>query len=94
MIIKNPLVSEKTITNYKKNNEVAFEVDVNTNKLEVEKAVEKIYGVEVLQSRVNNRMGKYKMDRQTRRPYKNRDKKIVILKLKSGSKIDIFEKGE
>jgi large subunit ribosomal protein L23 len=94
LIIKRPIITEKTIALYKKNKKVVFEIDINTTKTNAKKALEQIYSVKVDNSRIINRLGKYKMSRKSRKLSKVQDKKIGIFKLKEGSKIDLFEKGE
>ena len=94
LIIKKPVITEKTIAQYKKDRKVVFEIDTNTSKANAKKNIEQIYGVKVENAKVINRLGKYKMNRRTRMLSKTQDKKIGIFKLKEGSKIDLFEKGE
>ena len=91
MLIKKPVITEKTLDQYKKDRKVTFEVDLNANKLIVKKMIESVYGVEVDSVRVINRVGKYRRKRITRYFGKTKDQKFAILKLKEGNKIDIFE---
>jgi len=89
-ILKRPIVTEKTLANYKKDKKVVFEVDVDTNKTEASKVLENIYGVKVVDVKVLNRLGKYKLDRRTRRMNKTRDRKIMIFTISEKDEIDIF----
>ncbi|UUD37087.1 50S ribosomal protein L23 [Mycoplasmopsis californica] len=50
-VIKSPIMTEKTNLLAANNNEYVFKVDINTNKIEVKKAIEFIYKVKV--ARVN-----------------------------------------
>ena len=47
-IIIAPIFSEKTTILKEKNNEYTFEVSMNANKIEIKKAIEKIFDVDVL----------------------------------------------
>ncbi len=90
-IIKSPVVTEKTLGDYQKFNKVAFEVDMNTNKIEATKALESIYGVKVIEAKVSNRLGKVKYSRFSKRFSRLPSKKIVVFRLDKGSKLDLFE---
>jgi len=91
IVIKKPVVTEKTVQDYKENNRATFEVDMNTNKLSAVNALEKAFGVEVEKVWVKNRLGKTRVDRLSNRLGKrSQDKKIMIFQLKKGSKIDFF----
>lgn len=89
-IIK-PVITEKTLNNYKKNKKVTFEVNINTDKDNAKKSLENIYGVKISDVRVISRLGKYKTDRKIRKLNKLSDKKIMIFTLKDNSEIDIFK---
>lgn len=90
-IIRKPIITEKTMKNYKDNNVVVFEVDVKANKKDATKILEDVYGVKVLAARVINRLGKYKSERARRKINKQSDKKIMIFKLAEKDQIDIFK---
>lgn len=90
-IIKRPVITEKSIKNYQNNNKVTFEVDINTDKLVATKALERIFGVKVLDVKTNSRLGKVKFNRLSKRASKLQDKKFMIFKLDSSSKIDLFD---
>lgn len=87
-IIKEPIITEKTMdlkTNY---NKYTFKVDKRANKIEIANAVEKLFNVKVLSvSTINvlpkaKRVGKYEGYTQA---YKK-----AICKLADGQKIDAF----
>jgi large subunit ribosomal protein L23 len=59
-LIRRPLISEKSTKLKETTNTVCFEVDCRANKIEIRKAVEKLFGVKVAQVRVANRQGKWK----------------------------------
>ena len=58
-IIRRPLVTEKT-TLLREGNQYLFEVDPRANKIEIEKAVEKLFKVKVVDVRTLNVLGKKK----------------------------------
>lgn len=89
-----PVLTEKTLANYKKENKVTFEIDLNANKHAARKALEEVYGVKVLDASVNNRLGKYKINRTNRKLIKKSDRKIMVFQLDKDSKLDLFEAGE
>ncbi len=90
MIIKSPVVTEKTLSLYKNQKKVTFEISLTANKLEAAKELEKAFKVKVANVRIINRLGKYKYSRYSRKTNKLSDKKIAVFKLKDGS-IDLFE---
>ena len=91
MLIKKPIITEKTVDQYKKDRKVTFEVDLDANKTNVSSMIEEVYNVEVDKAWVINRVGKYRRNRITRQQMKTKDQKFIVLKLKEGSKIDLFE---
>jgi large subunit ribosomal protein L23 len=70
-------------------NKYAFEVNPLSNKTEVRKAVEKMFGVKVLSCNMVTRKGKYKRTR-TNAGFKSDTKKAVVT-LAKDAKIDFFE---
>lgn len=88
-IIVRPIVTEKSMDDMAER-KYTFRVKKTTNKSEVKKAVEKIFGVEVEQVNIMNVRGKKK--RQGAIEGKTSDWKKAIVKLKEGSKtIEFFE---
>ena len=59
-LIRRPLISEKSTRIKETTNTICFEVDRRANKIEVRRAVEKLFGVKVAQVRLVNRQGKWK----------------------------------
>jgi len=90
-IIKKPIVTEKSLGKYKDQNKVTFEVDMNTDKIKASKLIEELYSVKVISAVVSTRLGKYKYNRLSKRFGTGQDKKIMVFKLDSKSKIDLFE---
>ena len=66
-----------------------FEVDKNSNKSEIKKAVEKLFKVTVMEVRTLNRQGKPK--RLGRFAGRRKDWKKAIITLKEGDRVDFFE---
>lgn len=87
-IIKRPLFSEKN-SRLKANNKYVFEVDRSANKIEIKRAVEEIFQVEVLKVNTINVLGKVR--RRGRTSGKRPDWKKAIVTLKEGEKIPILE---
>lgn len=87
-IIKKPIITEKG-SNLRQQNKYTFEVDIQANKIEIKRAVEKIYGVKVLKVNTLVQYGKPKRVRlvQGRRS----DFKKAIVTLKAGELISEFE---
>jgi len=87
-IIRKPMVTEKS-TRQKEENQYVFEVMREANKVEIQKAIEKLFKVKVLQVRTSNVLGK--MKRLGRKSGKRQDWKKAIITLKEGDRIDFFE---
>jgi large subunit ribosomal protein L23 len=88
-IIRRPLVTEKT-TLLREGNQYLFEVDPRANKIEIEKAVEKLFKVKVVDVRTLNVLGKKK--RVGRLQGKKSNWKKAIVTVAPGSTIEIFDK--
>ncbi len=56
-VVRRPLLTAKATRMKDATNTVCFEVDRDANKIEVRRAVEKLFGVKVLDVRVANREG-------------------------------------
>ena len=59
-ILKRPLVTEK-VSALNEKGKYGFIVDIKANKVDIKKAVEKLYGVNVEKVNTINVMGKYKV---------------------------------
>lgn len=88
-IIKKPLVTEKTTNLIQNHNQYVFYVHPKANKIQVREAIEKIFKVKV--ERVNVIKLKGKLRRRGLTSGRTPDKKKVVVKLKKGNKINIFE---
>ncbi len=83
-----PLITEKA-ANLATENKYVFEVSVDSNKIEVAKSVEEVYGVKTINVNILNMEGKRK--KQGRIIGKRKDWKKAIVTLKKGQTIDIYE---
>ena len=88
-IIRRPLITEKTTIQKEMDNQLAFEVDRRANKIEIKKAVERIFKVQVETVRTMNYQGKKK--RLGRTMGRRRHWKKAVVTLKPGQKIEFFE---
>jgi large subunit ribosomal protein L23 len=88
-IIKRPVITEKTSIQKEDFNQVSFEVAKGANRVEIARAVEKIFGVKVAKTRTVQVKGKVK--RRGRILGKRRDWKKAIVTLMPGERIDFFE---
>ncbi len=90
-IIYRPIVTEK-VSNLQDKGIYAFEVDVNANKIDIARAVEKKFKVKVVNVRTINMKGKTKtqMTRRGRFEGKTSHFKKAIVTLKEGDKIDFL----
>lgn len=91
MLIKTPVITEKTLSLVNAFNQYTFEVAAEANKTEAAKELSKAFDVTVVNVTTNNRMGKIKpVSPKSRRLTKKSDRKIMVFKLKDGDKIDSF----
>lgn len=88
-IIKRPIITEKTNIQKEESNQVSFEVDKRANRVEITRAVEKIFSVKVAKTRTAHVQGKIK--RRGRILGKRKDWKKAIVTLMPGERIDFFE---
>jgi large subunit ribosomal protein L23 len=88
-VLEKPLVTEKSMEALQESNRVSFKVRRNANKIEVRKAVEKIFEVTVESVNVVTVRGKKK--RFGKNIGQSKDWKKAIVKLKEGDKIELFE---
>lgn len=88
-IIRRPIITEKASTLKEESNQVVFEVDRQSNKNEIKKAIEKLFKVTVLGIRTQNRIGKRK--RMGRILGRRKNWKKAIVTLKEGDRVEFFE---
>jgi len=88
-VIAAPLITEKGTYVNEIGNQVVFQVRPDANKIEIKKAVEKLFKVKVLKVRTANVLGK---TRRVGRSLGNRpDWKKAYVTLGEGQRIDFFE---
>ena len=87
-IIIRPIITEKSMRYMDEDNKVTFEVAKGTNKIEVARAVEHIFGVDV--EKVNTMNVKPKKKRVGRYVGKTKAVRKAIVKIKAGQDIDLF----
>ena len=88
-ILRRPIVTEKTTILKEDNNQVAFQVRKDANKIEIREAVEKMLGVKV--TGVNTLINRGKSRRMGRNVGKASNWKKAIVTLEAGSEIEFFE---
>lgn len=88
-IIKRPLITEKTSIQKAVSNQLSFEVDRRANRVEIKKAIESIFNVNVASVRTMQIKGKVKQ--RGRIVGKRRNWKKAIVKLMPGERIEFFE---
>jgi large subunit ribosomal protein L23 len=87
-VIRRPLVTEKGVAKKDDERTLCFEVAPNANKVQVRKAVEKLFKVKVAEVRTANIEGK--MRRRGRFMGYRPDWKKAYVKLKDGEKVPDF----
>lgn len=89
-IIKRPLDTEKTNIQKEDFYKVSFEVDKSSNRIEIKRAIEKIFNVKVKNVRTMQVKGKPKF-RGRQIAGKSNNWKKAIITLMQGERIDFFE---
>ena len=90
-VIRRPLVTEKTTIAREGSPVVVFEVAVGATKIDVKRAVEKLFGSKVESVRTQIAHGKFK--RQGRFAGQRPDWKKAWVRLKEGEKVPEFMEG-
>lgn len=89
-IILRPIITEKSTVLKERNREICFEVDPKANKIDIRKAVEKLFDVKVECVKIISKKGKTR--RVGRNVGRTKDWKKAYVKLKEGEKmIEYFE---
>jgi large subunit ribosomal protein L23 len=89
-VIRRPLITEKSTRLKEASNTICFEVNRDANKIEIAKAVTALFGVQVADVRVANRVGKLK--RMGRFLGRRKAWKKAYVRLVEGEKpIEFFE---
>ena len=87
-VIKRPLITESALDKHDKTNTYVFEVHTDANKIQIRKAVEKLFSVKVMSVNTARVHGKYRRHGKgiARRP----DWKKAFVKLEAGGAIELF----
>ena len=88
-VLKRPLITEKSNLLKEGFNQIVFEVDKKANKVEIKKAVEKLFKVTVVKVHTIHVRGKIK--RMGRSLGKKPNWKKAVVTLKEGERVDFFE---
>ncbi|HDI61079.1 MAG TPA: 50S ribosomal protein L23 [Desulfobacteraceae bacterium] len=88
-VIVRPVITEKTTVQKDERNQISFEVARRANRVEVKRAVEKVFNVRV--AAVNTQHVKGKIKRRGRIVGKRKDWKKAIVTLMPGERIEFFE---
>jgi large subunit ribosomal protein L23 len=88
-VIKRALVTEKSTIARDEANKYVLEVDPRANKIDIAKAVEKLFKVKVLQVHVMNVAGKKK--RMGKIIGRKRSWKKAVVTLLPGNRIEVYE---
>ena len=87
-VIKRPLITESAVEKHEKNNTYVFEVHPTANKIQIRKAVEKLFDVKVVSVNTAVMHGKYR--RHGRAMAQRPDWKKAFVKLEEGNAIELF----
>ena len=87
-IIQKPILTEKSTSEQERANVYRFEVAGGANRIEIKQAVEMLFEVQVDSVKTMIRNGK--MRRRGASYFRTSSKKIALVKLVEGSKIDLM----
>lgn len=90
-VLKQPIITEKSTQLVSSANQYAFEVELGANKIQIAKAVEEQYNVNVEGVQAQIRAGKKKRILGRREFGQRPSRKIAYVKLAEGQKIAEFE---
>jgi large subunit ribosomal protein L23 len=88
-VVKRPLFTEKGSALKESDNKLLIEVAMDSNKLEIKKAIEEIFKVKVEKVATIKSHGKWK--RYGKSIGKRSDRKKALITLKKGEKLDFIE---
>lgn len=90
-VIKEPLITEKITLQKGDANRYCFSVNPDATKVDIKRAVETIFKVDVTSVRTITVHSKPKRNPRSRRPTAAQSWKKAIVTLKKGNKIELFE---
>jgi large subunit ribosomal protein L23 len=88
-IIRRPVITERSTQLREQSNKFTFEVARNANKIEIRKAIEELFSVQVKAVRTMNVHGKWK--RVGRNLGRRPDWKKAVVTLAEGQRIDLLD---
>ena len=88
LVIRKPLITEKSTFGSTEHNRYAFEVDRKADKRQIKRAVEELYGVRVLGVATQNRKGQ--MRRNKFGYWRAKAKRHAIVKIHPDDRIELF----
>lgn len=88
-ILVRPIVTEKTTSQLSSEDEYAFEVGIDSNKIQIQNAIEAFYGVDVLDVRTSVVRGKVK--RRGRSFGRRKNWKKAYVRVAAGQTINLFD---
>jgi large subunit ribosomal protein L23 len=88
-VLIKPMLTEKSTNQRHDANKVSFEVEIKSTKLDVKKAVEKLFNVNVVKVNTCLTRGKYR--RRGAHYYRSEKVKKAVVTVKAGQKISVFE---
>ncbi len=91
LIIRKPIITEKSLLQVQKENIYLFEVDALAHKNQIKHEIEKLFNVEVQTVRTVMQPVKIKRTGRRRTPMASTPKKKAFVMLKEGHKIDLFD---
>ena len=89
MLIKRPLVTEKSIANQNVG-KYSFVIDKRATKFQLASEFEKLFAIKPLAVNIFNTKGKVKSNWKTRKPIFKSDLKKAIITVKKDQKIDLL----
>jgi large subunit ribosomal protein L23 len=90
-VIIRPIDTEKTRYQASELGQYVFEVDRRANKIEVRRAIQAIYGVDVLAVNVMNMPAKANSRRGRRRTVRRSQWKKAVVTVAEGQRLEVFE---
>lgn len=88
-ILVRPIVTEKSTTQLHSDSEYAFEVGLSANKVQIKKAIEAFYGVQV--ARVRTIVVRGKVKRHGRHFGKRKNWKKAYVRLNAGESLNLYD---
>ncbi len=90
-ILKQPVISEKSIGLANRENTYTFIVELKANKNQIKEAIEQLFAVEVIRVNTTTRAAEVKQTGRRRLPKKLSKVKKAMVTLKEGDTIELFD---